>query len=106
MVCRLKKAMWVAAVVSWVLLAVNMFALTLLAFTTPLIDVMLTDPISSSATLELLVCKALAMVVCLYLSAAWTMPMVFELAMAYMIYREFHLFRQSFRKKVRAAATH
>lgn len=98
---QLKKAIWVATVVSWLLLATNVFALGMLAFTTPIIDTMLADPIPASATMEMLICKVFAMIICVYVSAAWTMPMIFELAMAYMIYREFHLFRQSFRAKVK-----
>lgn len=98
---ELRKGILIVSIVCWLVTAINGFVFGYLAFNSPVLDPMYTNPLlGTDDPRRRHVVKVMSMVFVVYMSALWTFPSAVELSLTLFIWREFRYFHRAFGNKL------
>ena len=101
-VCPIKTRKYIimGTIVMWTIALINFAIVSYLVFGTQFFDMQTSDPFTADDGLPFLVLKGVYCLCMFYLMTVWIFPSALQLSMSILIYKEFSLFRESFRSKM------
>ena len=101
-VCPIKtrKYIVIGTILMWIIVLINFAVISYLLFGTQFFDMQTSDPFTAADGLPFLTLKVVYCLCLFYLVTAWIFPSALQLSMSILIYKEFSLFRESFRSKM------
>ena len=101
-ICPIKTRKYIimGTILMWIIVLINFAIVSYLLFGTQLFDMQTSDPFTADDGLPFLVLKGVYCLCMFYLMTVWVFPSALQLSMSILIYKEFSLFRESFRSKM------
>ena len=97
---KTRKYIIMGTILMWIIVLINFAIVSYLLFGTQLFDMQTSDLFTAADGLPFLVLKGVYCLCMFYLMTVWVFPSALQLSMSILIYKEFSLFRESFRSKM------
>ena len=89
-----------ATKVCWLGIMTNICITSVLTFKFTVFDILAADPFLETGSVGQLIVKSVFICCCAYLTAMWIFPSAIDFSIAFLLYKEFRLFRKSFKAKM------